>query len=31
MVENNQDMLAFLGVAPDRRLLDEDMCSLPEA
>jgi hypothetical protein len=31
MVENNQDMLAFLGVAPDRRLLDEDLSNLPEA
>jgi hypothetical protein len=31
MVENNQDMLAFLGVPPDRRLLDEDLFNLPEA
>ncbi len=31
MVENNQDMLAFLGVPPDRRLLDEDLANLPEA
>ncbi len=28
---NTQDMLAFLGVAPDRRLLDEDLSNLPEA
>lgn len=31
MVENSQGMLAFLGVAPDRRLLDEDLSNLPEA
>ena len=31
MAENSQDMLAFLGVAPDPRLLEEDMVNLPEA
>ena len=31
MAENSEGLLAFLGVAPDRRLLDEDMFNLPEA
>jgi hypothetical protein len=31
MADNSQDMLAFLGVAPDRRLLEEDLSNLPEA
>lgn len=31
MIEDNQDMIAFLGVAPDRRLLDEDLFNLPDA
>jgi hypothetical protein len=31
MAENSQDMLAFLGVEPDRRLLGVDMFNLPEA
>jgi hypothetical protein len=31
MADNSQDMLAFLGIAPDRRLLDEDLANLPEA
>ena len=30
MAENSEGLLAFLGVAPDRRLLDEDMLNLPE-
>jgi hypothetical protein len=31
MAENSEGLLAFLGVGPDRRLLDEDMFNLPEA
>jgi hypothetical protein len=31
MVEGGQGMLAFLGAAPDRRLLDEDRFNLPDA
>ena len=31
MVESSQGMVAFLGVPPDRRLLDEDLVNLPEA
>src|SRR5947209_858457 len=29
MVDRGQDMVAFLGVTPDRRLLDEDLFNLP--
>ncbi len=29
MTDDRQDMLAFLGVAPDPRLLDDDMGNLP--
>ena len=31
MVDGSQGMLAFLGVAPDTRLLDEDRFNLPDA
>lgn len=31
MVEGSQGMLAFLGAAPDRRLLEEDRFNLPDA
>ena len=31
VVARSQDMVAFLGVAPDRRLLDEDLFNLPDA
>jgi hypothetical protein len=31
MNDGNQGMVAFLGVAPDRRLLDEDLGNLPDA
>jgi hypothetical protein len=31
MVDGSQDMVAFLGVAADRRLLDEDRFNLPDA
>lgn len=31
MVDAGQDMVAFLGVEPDTRLLDEDLFNLPEA
>jgi hypothetical protein len=31
MVDRSQDVVAFLGVAPDRRLLDEDLFNLPDA
>jgi hypothetical protein len=31
MTDDGQDMLAFLGVAPDPRLLDEDLGGLPAA
>jgi hypothetical protein len=31
MVEGSQGMVAFLGVAADRRLLDEDLFNLPDA
>ena len=31
MVARSQDIVAFLGVAPDRRLLDEDLFNLPDA
>jgi hypothetical protein len=31
MADGTQPMLAFLGIAPDRRLLDEDLCNLLEA
>jgi hypothetical protein len=30
-VDRSQDMVAFLGVAPDRRLFDEDLVNLPDA
>ena len=30
-VEGRQDIVDFLGVAPDRRLLEEDLCALPDA
>lgn len=30
VVDGRQDMVAFLGVAPDRRLLDEDLPNLPD-
>src|SRR5690349_760578 len=31
MVDRSQGMVAFLGVAPDRRLADEDLFNLPDA
>jgi hypothetical protein len=31
MADGTQDMVAFLGVAADRRLLDEDLFNLPDA
>lgn len=31
VVEDSPDMIAFLGVAPDKRLLDEDLFNLPDA
>jgi hypothetical protein len=31
MVDRSQEMVDFLGVAPDRRLLDEDLFNLPDA
>ena len=31
MVDDNRGMVAFLGVAADRRLLDEDRLNLPDA
>jgi hypothetical protein len=31
MADGSQGMVAFLGVAPDRRLLDEDLLNLPAA
>jgi len=31
MVQSSQGMLAFLGVAADRRLLDDDLANLPDA
>jgi hypothetical protein len=31
MVDGSQDMVAFLGVPADRRLLDEDLVNLPDA
>jgi hypothetical protein len=31
MADSSQAMVAFLGVAPDRRLLKEDLANLPEA
>jgi hypothetical protein len=31
MTENDQDLLAFLGIPPDPRLLDEDLVDLPAA
>jgi hypothetical protein len=31
MVDGSQEMIAFLGVAADRRLLNEDLFNLPEA
>src|SRR5690242_15302755 len=31
MVNRSHDMVAFLGVAPDRRLLTEDLFNLPDA
>lgn len=31
MGERGEDMVAFLGIAPDERLLDEDLSNLPDA